>query len=114
MDFLISRTSAFETVKPCEEATPITATYLDYRKAKSLDEAKTKHWGEDWFSWGTNHREENGRVVRDLYEYSVWLIKIDNLDGLIRLQHKYGELVIRQGNYKGYPMEIEIYDSYRE
>jgi len=112
MDFVITRTTDSENL-PCKEAKCSTATHVDRRTIESLEEARIK-LGESWFSEGTNHRKEDGMVVRDMPKRKVWIVEINGLEDLIRFQYKYGELIILESGYKEYPLRIEIYDDYRE
>ena len=118
MKAIIRRTSILGDAKPCDEAKPAQATLQDWRTLKTLDEArKHKFLGEEWFKEGTNHREEKGMVVRDLPCQKVWAIEINSLDDLIALHLKYGDIIITgdgDDEYKEYPLQLEIYDDYRE
>lgn len=112
MKFIISRTSAWEG-RPCKEAKKEKLTHLDYRTVKTLKEArkhKVMNSPISWFANGQNHREENGMVVRDM-EFEYWTIECENI---LDLYDRYGSLVIQDSECKEYPIEIEIYDGYRE
>jgi len=116
MQFIVTRTSDW-LGKPCDEAKRATATYLDYRRAKSLEEAQTKSWFKEWYDSTTNHRvdPEYGVVVGEAKEKDdVWVIEINSLDELLQFIRKYGQVVISECPYKEYPYEIEIYDTWRE
>ena len=114
MEFLIFRTSG-DDEKPCKGATAKAFVYVDRRTVKTLAMAKTKPWGDSFFSSGTNHREEYGMVARDLKLEKKWVIDIKSLEDLIKFCDKHGGLIL-QGNedYKGVDYSIEIYDNYRE
>jgi len=114
MKFIISKTSLWDDeIAPCNGAKKEDLTYLDYRTVKTLEEAR-KHKGintpKSWFAEGRNHRKETGMVVRDL-ERKFWTIEIDDI---MEFFEKHGDLVICTSNCKEYPIEIEIYDSWRE
>ena len=118
MKFHINRTSEFLRKQPCEEAHQEEITYIDWRNVKTLDEARLpeyKHWADDFFAAGTNHREENGMVARDCPPQPIWVIELDSLASLVRLVDKYGEIVVYPENaWRGISHTIEIYDDYRE
>lgn len=116
MECVIRRVSDYNG-KPCEEAIPKELTYIDRRTVKTLEEArlpKNRGWSDNFFASGTNHREENGMVARDLKVESVWVIDVPNLEYLLMLFRKYGELIIGDSTYKESPLEITIYDDYIE
>jgi hypothetical protein len=115
MKFQISRTSVWNG-KPCDDAKKETLTRLDWRTFKSLDEVrKAAYAGVYWLEEGSNHREENGMVVREL-EQEVWTIEINSLEELLNLSDSYGPLVFESATneYKPSLGRIEIYDDYRE
>ena len=61
---------------------------------------------------GMNHRiNKNNRIVRD-FEIECYLIEIKTLEDLMKLEMKYGDIIIRHSNYN-YPI-LEIYDDWRE
>lgn len=116
MEFVVYRTSD-KNNKPCKEAYPVEATYQDRRMAKTLSEArlpKNKHWSDEWFSSGKNHREEYGYVVRDLELEAVYIVKLSRFKDLLAFIYTYEECIIGASNYKEYPLLLEIYDNYRE
>lgn len=121
MEFIISRTSIWNDNKPCEEAYKKEYIREDERGFANPEEYKEK-LHEDWFSEGFNHRlitNTKGNyvnathIIRD-FKDEGWFIKINTLEDLLKLEEKYGELIIKtfyeNKNYK----EIEIYDDYRE
>ena len=115
MNFIISRTSLWGDEKPCPGAKVVQATRVDWRSCKSLEEVKTRPWGEDWFASGTNYREEKGQVARDMERGDIWVIEISNLDELLKFRDNVNEdLIIQNSDYKEYPFGIEIYDGHRE
>ena len=114
MKFRVKRTtSILGDAKPCLEAYSTEDTYLDWRTFKTLAEARLKLGG-DYFNAGTNHREENGMVVRDLEKQKIWAIDINSLTELLKFYNKYGDLIICESDYKNHPLTLEIYDDYRE
>jgi hypothetical protein len=94
MEFIIERTSSDN--KPCKEAIPRDATYIDRRTVKTLKEAKAKAWGKEFFEHGVNHREECGMVARDLDERRIYVINIDTLEELIPFQKSMGRLYLEK------------------
>jgi len=117
MKFIIRRTSEWNhDVQPCIEAKRELVTWLDRRTAQTIEQARSCLWFKDWWEWGENHREENGMIVCDRKKKdTVWTIEFNSLEELIAFENEHGQLVIgRTDSYKGYDMEIEIYDGYRE
>lgn len=117
MRFMIRRTSnyAFDDVNnpPCEEARLGTFTPRDRRMVN--DPAKLPVGvAKMWYEEGTNHRVEDGMIVRDLPPRKAWFITITNLKQLLDLQAKYGNLVLSTSYLDYTTPEIEIYDDYRE
>ncbi len=117
MEFLITRTSVYGK-RPCKEASLKKFIYVDRRTVRTLEEArlpKHKHWADQFFASGSNHREEHGMVMRDLELEGKWVISLDTLEELVQLRNKYGRLIFGEGSdYKGIDQYIEIYDDYRE
>lgn len=114
MKFSVTRTSRYWG-KPCNEAKKVKATYLDRRAVKSLEEAKKYSWFEEWYNSTVNHREENGYIIGEWKEkWDIWVVEINSLKDLLRFIDKYGQVVIQESDYKEYPYEIEIYDTWRE
>lgn len=118
MKGIIRRTSLWgDEEKPVDEAVLVNRTlhYLDKRTASSLEEAKETRWYNEWISSGSNHREENGYIVREVEVVErVWEVEIDSLIDIISLFKKYGDIIIKESAYFEYEFEIEIYDTYRE
>lgn len=118
MKVIVERTILFGgEEKPIDEAVLVKRTlhYQDRRNVSSMEEAKTKFWYNEFISSGTNHREENGYIVRDCErEESVWEVEINSLNDIISLFKKYGDIIIEESIYSEYDFTIEIYDTYRE
>ncbi len=110
MQYVVKRTSVFGDEKPCKEAYRKDDCWLDYRAAKSLAIAHKRSWADTFFNGGSNHREQNGMVVRDIPE-TIWVIDIDDFTAFV---DKYGAIVLMPSRYKHTPYQVEIYDSYRE
>lgn len=118
MEFEITRTSSNKPEKrPCKEAYLKEVTVVDRRNARTLKEArlpKNKHWSDDFFASGTNHREENGLIARDLDTEAKWFIKVDSLEALVELTHTLkSDIIVCLGDPDPTP-RLEIYDDYRE
>lgn len=100
MKFEIRKYSEWKE-KPCENAIKETYSVIDTRsvndpyKIWSTEEEVQKFW----YGNGTNHRVENGKIKRDLEEEFYWVIEINNIEELIELQEKYGEIAINEDNY---------------
>ena len=118
MKVIVERTSLWgNEEKPIDEAVLVNRIlhYRDRRTASSLEEAKTMRWYKEWISSGSNHREENGYIVRDCErEESVWEVEIESLNDILSLFKKYGDIIIEESIYSEYDFKIEIYDAYRE
>lgn len=117
MKTIISRTSVWNGNHPYKQAKTkvIKLTYFDYRAVKTLKEAKSCQWYKQWFESGTNHREENNMIVCDVVKnVKCFTIEINNLEDILKLQKKYGNIIIKSSNYKEIEFELEIYDTYRE
>lgn len=113
MKFIIKRTSIWDQESPCEEARRETYTRIDER---IVDDPKKIHFGnvaQTWYKQGENHRVENGHIKRDFPGEREWFIEINNLDDLLKLKSKYGDLVLGEHCSSDFP-SIEIYDDYRE
>lgn len=118
MKVIVERTSNWGCEeKPIDEAVLVKRTlhYQDRRDVSSMEEAKTEFWYNEFISSGTNHREENGYVVKDVeIVESVWEVEIESLNDILSLFKKYGDIIIEESIYSEYDFEIEIYDAYRE
>jgi len=119
MRYIISITSQLNG-RPCDESDRFLGklTRLDWRRCKTLDAIRNHQSIKGWFDSGTNHREENGMVVRELevvFEegeyYKLYTMKVPDITKFV---DTYGCVVIKPSDYKEIRYEIEIYDSYRE
>jgi hypothetical protein len=117
MLFQVTRTSSWYDDKPYDKCIPIKLTIVDRRTFKTPEEhdARCAEHSSKWFDVGTNHRVENGFIVRDLDTKDVWGIEINSLEELMAFQAEVGEELIIGTSYTDnkFPL-IEIYDSYRE
>lgn len=50
----------------------------------------------------------------DTRRRKLWTIELADLSALLGFCRKYGECIVQESNCVECPMEIEIYDSYRE
>lgn len=115
MKFLLTRTSTgVEESKPHEKAYLDTYIRVDTR---SVDDPSKCHYDfdrETWYTEGTNHRVENGFIMRDIKE-CAWYINFNTLEELIELKKEVGtELILSDSIYEENVFSIEIYDDYRE
>lgn len=109
--YLCSRTStSMSDEKPCDAARSVRIPRVDVRGVddprKIPENAGTEG---DWYRRGTNHRVENGRIMRDLGELSVWAVEVPDIQAFVT---EHGPCVISR-RWDGF-FEIEIYDDYRE
>ncbi len=116
MTFAINRASTWNA-KPCDEAMRFSGQYVDTWVAKTLEEAGGARWSALFFALGTDHREISYRgkphLARNI-PTDYWVIEIPDLPALVSLQEKYGDLVLKESRYLDHPVQIEIYDDYRE
>ncbi|MDU3456625.1 MAG: hypothetical protein E7F47_01820 [Peptoniphilus harei] len=61
---------------------------------------------------GTNHRVLPDKTIARDFEVERYLIEINTLEDLMKLEKKYGDIIIRHYSYN-YPV-LEIYDTWRE
>lgn len=113
MKFRITRTSTWDQ-KPIKEAKKVDAIYHDIRTIilEKMQRERPDLY-RDFMSEGANHRTAGVESIRDL-EHQIWMIEISSLEELLDLHDKYGEFVITSTRYPEYPIEIEIYDDWRE
>lgn len=113
MKYIVTRTSCWGDEKPCEEAVEEIVTYVDERCID--DPMKNEYIGKSWYTdeGYFNHRVENGHIKRDRKE-SAYTIELESLEDLQDFINKYGHVVIQETDYKEVPLEIEIYDDWRE
>lgn len=111
MIFKAERTSndGNDGVRPIDES--YKGTCLQTDSWYTTFERYKEKYGVDFKSEGINHREVENRIERER-EIDCYLIKIDSLEELLKLEEKYGEIIIYK-SYYNYPV-LEIYDYYRE
>ena len=119
--YRISRTSSCSG-RPHPDAIKEVYIHIDRRTVATLEEAKTKHWYEQWYIRGVNHRIERGMIACDVKYidgksrlFTRWVIEIDDLREWIE---QLGEEVVISPTYSDNAteplMEIEIYDDCKE
>ena len=107
MKFMISRTSVYEDVAPCEEAYKANSIFVDQRTFKTPEEYDRAYNSPNyWISFGQNHRVTEVGIARDISTIA-WCVDFDDLSELMRFVSKYGDCVLNDDS-------IEIYDDYRE
>ena len=112
MRFIISRTSLWRMEgSPCKGALPIQFTRFIDCRCQTVKEAVQE---QDWVRAG-NPKQMKGfvRVFQKTKE-QAWTIKVSSLSNLISLFKKHGQIIIKESPYKEIPLEIEIYDGFRE
>lgn len=114
MLFEIESVSKLKEEKPIEGAFPMEIPCVErctnYATPEEFNQDLGWYQG-NWEDYGTNHRIENGYIVRDLPPRKTWGIRIDTLDELIELQKKcVDELII--GDCTEETPLITIYDGY--
>jgi hypothetical protein len=117
MLFQVTRTSIWDyNKKPYDKCIPIELTQVDrrtFRTPEEHDERCGQHG--KWLDVGSNHRIENGRIVRDLDPVNVWGVEINSLEELMAFKKEVDEeLVISISHIDQKTLSIEIYDDYRE
>lgn len=120
MIFEVTRTSNNYNLKrniPHEKCIPIKLKLVDRRKfltPELYDKNKPSNC-KKWFDEGTNHRTEDGCILRDIGEKETWGMEINSLEELLNFINEIGEEVIISKSYIDYRTPcLEIYDDYRE
>jgi len=114
MKYTISRTSNWDdAVAPCKEAIKETCVRVDERTVNDPSKISCFKGNNDWYDKGTNHRVENGHIMRD-FPHEDWFVEVNDI---MKFGEKYGTLILNVHSgciyAKGFP-HIEIYDDYRE
>ena len=116
MKFIVTRTSGYDET-PCVGAIQEEHAWIDRRTAARPEDVPA-HKGETdwWYGSGTNHRIEDGEIMRDCGPILDWVIDIPTMDDLLQFIADNGEVVIGQPLTARKPdlTRIEIYDSCRE
>ncbi len=117
MKFCVERTSdPMGKRKPCDEAALGTYTFMDRRviddpRKIPMESGSDGAW---WYEEGSNHRVENGEIVRDIGERSAWFVSLNTLEELMAFCEKYGNVIITAEGENPTGPQIEIYDDQRE
>lgn len=98
MRFVIERAGSYG-IKPSDNSFKVSLYRVDERWA-SMPEEIIAYGGKSdwWYGEGENHRVENNHIIRDMRE-EVWVIEIDNLTDLLKLQAAYDKLRITTSHY---------------
>ena len=121
MEFEIVRTSTWRDKKPCEEAYRKKIIRIDERKFKTFEEHdKRLPRDKKWLEKGFNHKImpkndnfDSEHIYRE-FDDETWCIKINSLKDLLKLQDKYGDIILSKSSKNYNIRELEIYDDYRE
>ena len=112
MIFKVERTSNWRDDKqPIEEAYKGSCIETELYLLPSF-EAFDKRNNCSFKAKGTNHRVLTDKTITRDVEIECYLIEIKTLEDLMKLEMKYGDIIIRHSNYN-YPF-LEIYDAWRE
>ncbi len=116
MRFMVYRTSDFSIREsPCEEAFMESVVRHDVRTWPSWSEITNQQVKDTWYDEGSNHREEDGCIVRDMEPVDCWFVDLNTMEDMLRFVQKHGEIVISQVAWTNRDyMQLEIYDDYRE
>ena len=112
MNFKISRASMWaEAGKPCEEAIRIMVPRYESRTCSEAEfDSRFAATEGTWRSKGSEHSiDESLHIVRRLSDEEVWGVVLNNLEDLIQLSKKYGDIV-----FDGKRHCCIIYDDYLE
>ena len=81
--------------------------WIDERVVDSPEKLPPGAGGEDWYSYGQNHRVKNGYIRREFSE-SVWVIKFNSMIDFAEFVNKYGSFEIDTSIFEGVAMEISF------
>lgn len=121
MEFEISRASIWNDEKPCEEAYKKQIIRIDERGFETFEEhdkilLRDKKWLEEGFNHKiipANNKFKNQHIYREFND-EIWCIKINSLVELLKLQDKYGDIILSTCYKNNNIREIKIYDDYIE
>lgn len=112
MIFKVERTSEWnEDVQPIKEAYKGKCIEIQNLLFKSFEAFEEKN-NCSFKAMGTNHRVLPDKTIARDFEVERYLIEINTLEDLMKLEKKYGDIIIRHYSYN-YPV-LEIYDTWRE
>lgn len=115
MEFKVSRASSFYDEQPIDEAYDKEYTTIDIRTCRTFEEfdKKLARTEGKFTSRGEKHKEVDGYIQREFPKGGMgWFIKIDSIDDILKLQDKYGKIIIRKCWDNKNIYELEIYDHY--
>lgn len=112
MIFKVERTSEWsDDIQPIKESYKGSCIETECYLLPSFEAFDERH-NCNFKAKGTNHRVlPDKTIVRDV-EVNCYLVEINTLEDLMKLQGKYGDIIIRYSSYE-YPI-LEIYDTWRE
>ena len=113
MEFMITRASDWDNVKPCNEAYQKNYMRKDIRTLKSFEEYDNR-FRDNFLDTGINHKINDDGYIEREFEDEGWFVKIDTLEELLEFTNKYGEIVFGKAYDNDEMNRIEIYDDYRE
>lgn len=112
MIFKVERTSEWsDDIQPIEEAYKgkcLKTQCLLFPTFEAFEKDRDFSFKAD----GMNHRVLPDKTIARDFEIECYLIEIKTLEDLMKLEMKYGDIIIRHSNYN-YPI-LEIYDTWRE
>lgn len=120
MKFRVTRSSMYSAFnpdyKPCEGVyiSSLPKLTTDERNLPTFSAFDAQNGAREgaWCSKGINHREESGRILREVPQKGKgWYIKITSLKALKEFISEQGECVLSEIDGE---LVIEIYDDYRE
>lgn len=96
------------------EGAPVTGAVLEDvierdERAVAMNEARDFNWFPEWEKEGRNHREEKGKIVRDL-EVAHWVLDVPSMEALVKLVKQYGPaaVTIQASDCPECPLRLDI------
>ena len=121
MEFEINRASIWGDEKPCQEAYKKQIIRIDERGFETFEEHNERFpRDKEWLEEGFNHKiiepndKFNKKHIYREFNDEIWCIKINTLEELIKLQDKYGEIILGQCFKNNSIRRLTIYDDYIE
>ncbi len=123
--FYVRRTSDYGGgAQPIPGAIRTKVPVWDVRTFKSPEEHDARFPGTPWLSRGTEHAVIRGPrggatgIRRRVEDSEGWSIELPDLEALIALVRNTGDIVVKsldgRTNFPDEPIELEIYDTWRE
>lgn len=113
MDFMIDEMELHKVVPHLVSAERIQAVQscrLDWRNVSTLEQARHFEfypWAHDWFATGSNHREEDGKIVRDCPPGQVFIVTFDTTKRLVEFLI-YSGMRLGWTDYAEYPVALSV------